>query len=75
MSFQAARDAFQDTAQHSSLWIFIGQDSILDVCIPCIPHHTTSDASPFLIRVPFVSLTIRNFTGLPTPRPEPAWLP
>ncbi|MCD0170072.1 hypothetical protein [Deinococcus sp. 23YEL01] len=28
-----------------------------------------------LIRIPFVSLTIRNFTGLPAPRPEPALLP
>ncbi|BBN96657.1 magnesium or manganese-dependent protein phosphatase [Deinococcus grandis] len=27
-----------------------------------------------LIRIPFVSLTIRNFTGLPAPRPETALL-
>ncbi|MCD0161954.1 NUDIX hydrolase N-terminal domain-containing protein [Deinococcus sp. 6YEL10] len=26
----------------------------------------------YLIRIPFVSLTIRDFTGLPAPRPEPA---
>ena len=28
-----------------------------------------------MIRIPFVSLTIRNFTGLPAPRPEPVLLP
>ncbi|MFC6800405.1 GGDEF domain-containing protein [Deinococcus caeni] len=28
-----------------------------------------------LIRIPFVSPTIRNFTGLPAPRPEPVSLP
>ncbi|MFN4251330.1 hypothetical protein [Deinococcus sp.] len=28
-----------------------------------------------IIRIPFVSLTIRNFTGLPAPRPEPVLFP
>ena len=35
---------------------------------------STSPSDRGLIRIPFVSPTIRNFTGLPAPRPEPVSL-
>ncbi|GAA5440189.1 histidine phosphatase family protein [Deinococcus caeni] len=36
-------------------------------------RHTVTDRVG-LIRIPFISPTIRNFTGLPAPRPEPVSL-
>ena len=51
-SFQAARDALQDATEHSPIWIFIGQNSILRVSTPYIPYHTTFDASRLFVLRP-----------------------
>ncbi|WP_230284615.1 hypothetical protein, partial [Deinococcus sp. 23YEL01] len=46
------RDALQDATEHSPIWIFIGQNSILRASIACIPYHTTSDAARLFILRP-----------------------
>ena len=41
---------------------------------PATPGTPIGQPQRLLIRIPFVSPTIRNFTGLPAPRPEPVSL-
>ena len=55
---QVAYTVAFDSAARNGLWV----------------QGTASGAPSELIRIPFVSPTIRNFTGLSAPRPEPVFL-